>query len=51
MKKAILLLCLAAGLASCTKSITDTEKEGVPMTFNVTVHETKAAESEWHGLC
>ena len=52
MKKAILLLCMAAGLVSCAKDILDTEKdnsqkEGVPMTFNVTVLETKAAKTDW----
>jgi len=52
MKKAILLLCMAAGLMGCAKEILDTEKdntrkEGVPMTFNVTVLETKAAKADW----
>lgn len=52
MKKAILLLCMAAGLISCAKDILDnekdnTQKEGVPMTFNVTVLETKAAKTDW----
>ena len=52
MKKAFLLLCLAAGLMSCAKEILYTEKdnaqnEGIPMTFNVTVLETKAAKTDW----
>ena len=52
MKKAILLLCMAAGLVSCAKNILDTEKdntkrEGIPMTFNVSVLETKAAKTDW----
>lgn len=52
MKKAILLFCMAAGLVSCAKDILDTEKEntqkeGVPMTFNVTVLETKATKTDW----
>ena len=52
MKKAFLLLCIVAGLVSCAKDILDsekdsTQKEGVPMTFNVTVLETKAAKTSW----
>ena len=52
MKKALLFLCLAAGLMSCAQEILNTEKEtpqnkGVPMTFNVTVLETKAAKTGW----
>ena len=52
MKKAILVLCMAAGLVSCAKEIPDTgkentQKEGVPMTFDVTVLETKAAKTAW----
>lgn len=52
MKKAFLLLCLAAGLMSCAQEILDSEKEnnqneGVPMTFNVTVLETKATKTAW----
>ena len=52
MKKAILLLCMAAGLMGCAKEILDPGKEtpqneGVPMTFNVTVLETKAAKTAW----
>ncbi len=52
MKKAILLLCMAAGLVSCAKNILDTEKdntkrEGIPMTFNVSVLETKASKTGW----
>ena len=52
MKKAILVLCMAAGLMGCAKEIPDTgkdntQKEGVPMTFNLTVLETKAAKTAW----
>ena len=52
MKKALLFLCLAAGLMSCAKEVLNPEKEtpqneGVPMTFNVTVLETKAAKTGW----
>lgn len=52
MKKAILFLCMAAGLVSCAKEVLSPEKEtpqkdGVPMTFNVTVLETKAAKADW----
>lgn len=52
MKKALLFLCLAAGLMSCAKEVLSPEKEtpqkdGVPMTFNVTVLETKAAKADW----
>ncbi|MBR4352125.1 MAG: hypothetical protein IKQ01_03555, partial [Bacteroidales bacterium] len=52
MKKALLFLCLAAGLMSCAKEVLNPEKEtpqneGVPMTFNVTVLETRAAKTDW----
>ena len=52
MKKAILLLCMAAGLMGCAKEILDPGKEtpqneGVPMTFDVSVLETKAAKTAW----
>ena len=52
MKKALLFLCLAAGLMSCAQEILNTEKEtpkneGAPMTFHVTVLETKAAKADW----
>lgn len=52
MKKVFLFICLAAGLMSCTKDILDNEEnnqkeEGLPMTFNVTVLETKAAKNAW----
>ena len=52
MKKAILFLCMAAGLVSCAKEVLNPEKEtpqneGVPMTFNMTVLETKAAKTDW----
>ena len=43
---------MAAGLMSCAKEVLNPEKEtpqkdGVPMTFNVTVLETKAAKADW----
>ena len=43
---------MAAGLMGCAKEIPDTgkdntQKEGVPMTFNLTVLETKAAKTAW----
>ena len=47
MKKAILLLCVAAGLMSCAKEAEYPQNEGVPMSFNVTVLETKATKTEW----
>ena len=52
MRKAFFLLCLAAGLLSCAKDALnsgegDTQNEGAPMTFNVTVAETKAVKANW----
>ena len=52
MKKAFLLLCMAAGMMGCAKEALvpeneNTQKEGVPMTFNVTVLETKAVKDAW----
>ena len=52
MRKAFFLLCLAAGLLSCAKDALnsgegDTQNEGAPMTFNVTVAETKAVKADW----
>ena len=49
MKKAILLLCIAAGLVSCAKEAPVPEKvcTGIPMTFDVTVLETKTAKTGW----
>ena len=52
MKKAILLLWLAAGLLSCVNESLNpqeenTQKEGIPMTFNLTVAETKAEKTGW----
>lgn len=52
MKKAILFLCLAAGLVSCAKEVLNSENEtlqneGIPMTFDVTVLETKATKTAW----
>ncbi len=52
MKKAFLLICMAAGLMSCAKEVLNpqeenTPKDGVPMTFNVTVLETKAVKENW----
>ena len=52
MKKTSLLICLAAVLLSCAKEAINpkeenTRNEGVPMTFNLTVLETKAAKTDW----
>ena len=50
MKKALLLLCLVAELISCTKETFDVNKEdavGIPMTFNFSVADTKAAKTNW----
>ena len=49
MKKAILLLGLAAGLLSCTKEPVTTQEPatGVPMNFEIRVAETKAAKTTW----
>ncbi len=51
MKKTLfILICLAAGLLSCTEEMTSPEEASqgsVPMTFHVTVLETKAAKTAW----
>jgi len=52
MKKTIYLLCMAAGLLSCAKvGVTPQEENvqyvGTPMTFNITVTETKADKTDW----
>ena len=48
MKKAIILICIAAGILSCTKeNIRPKEETGVPMTFNVTVDKTKVDKTAW----
>lgn len=49
MKKAIFLLGLAAGLFSCTKEPVTTQEPatGVPMNFEISVAETKAAKTGW----
>ena len=51
MKKAILLLGLAAALLSCTKEPepvgTQEPATGVPMKFEISVAETKAAKTTW----
>ena len=55
MKKAILLLCLAAGLLSCAKELINPQEEnarnvGVPMQFDIRVTDadaTKAAKTSW----
>lgn len=49
MKKAILLLCLTAGLLSCTKEPVTTQEPatGIPMSFEISVAETKAAKTTW----
>jgi hypothetical protein len=49
MKKTFLLICLAAGLLSCTKELTPQEETpaGVPMNFEITVTGTKASKTDW----
>ena len=51
MKKTIVLLCMVAGILSCTKEpITLQEPEvepGVPMNFEINVSGTKAAKTDW----
>ena len=51
MKRTLyLLICLAAGLLSCSEEKTlpeEASQAGVPMTFHVTVLETKAAKTAW----
>ena len=49
MKKAFILLCLAAGLLSCAKEIAPQEEtKGVPMTFEFSVDgQTKASKTAW----
>ena len=48
MKKTFLLICLAAGLLSCTKELTPQEEapDGV-MTFELNVVGTKASKTDW----
>ena len=43
---------MVAGLVSCAKEVLNpqeetTQKEGVPMNFNVTVLETKVVKTDW----
>ncbi len=51
MKKILFYLCMAAtaGLLSCTKEMTPREEPsaGVPMNFEISVAETKAAKTAW----
>ncbi len=50
MRKTIFYLCLATGLLSCAKELASPQKEtlsGVPMTFDISVAETKAAKTAW----
>ena len=49
MKKTIIILCMAAGLLSCAKeSIITHEKEaGTPVSFEISMPETKAAKTAW----
>lgn len=50
MKKTIMFLIMAAGLLSCAKEMIPASEKapaGVPMTFNITVTETKAAKTSW----
>ena len=49
MKKTFLLICLAAGLLSCTKELTPQEETpaGVPMNFEINIAGTKAGKTAW----
>ena len=49
MKKAIILLCVVAGILSCTKEPVGPEAPaaGTPMTFEISVAETKADKTAW----
>ena len=49
MKKAFILMCLAAGLLSCAKeTVPQEETKGVPMTFEFSVDgQTKASKTAW----
>ena len=52
MKKILLFICMAAGLLSCAKEILtpgegNAQSAGIPMTFNVTVDQTKAHKTDW----
>ena len=48
MKKTFLLICLAAGLLSCTKEpAQQAVSAGVPMNFEINVTGTKAAKTSW----
>lgn len=53
MKKLFLLMCAVAGLLSCAKEIDDIRPEKmqeeacVPMDFNISVDETRAAKTAW----
>ena len=49
MKKAIILLCVVAGILSCTKEPAGLQAPAAdtPMTFEISVAETKAAKTAW----
>ena len=49
MKKAIILLCVVAGILSCTKEPVGPQAPAAdtPMTFEISVAETKAAKTAW----
>ena len=49
MKKAILLLCMAAGLLSCKEDFTPQNEatSGTPISFKINVLETKAEKTDW----
>ncbi|MBP5337645.1 MAG: hypothetical protein J6Y63_09115 [Bacteroidales bacterium] len=49
MKKAIILLCVVAGILSCTKEPKGPQEPAAdtPMTFEISVAETKAAKDAW----
>ena len=49
MKKTFLLICLGAGLLSCTKGMTPQEEApaGVPLKFEFNIAGTKASKTDW----
>lgn len=48
MKQTIILISAIAGLLSCAKGpVISQEETGVPMNFNISVTETKAAKNTW----
>ena len=52
MRKTLVLMCLAAGMLSCAKESLvpaeeNTEPAGVPVSFNISIAETKADKTAW----